>query len=476
MSPAIVEKPSETRAGDRDREHVAPIAVEPGYPGFVDLCARVGFALEPFQRRIARLVFEGRREVLILLPRGQGKTCLQALVALHHLLTVEDAEIFCCASSRDQAKILYQYAARFARELDHPNVVHRHLELRWCPDPSEPTDFTRYLRVLPAEAPRLYGLTPSLMFLDEYQALTDDEVYVALSSALHKRPDAKLIVVSTAGQGAGSPLGRLRARALGLPDVRRKGFVTEAKGPDLAMLEWAVPDDAKITPSVVKRANPGSWIGRHQISAARDALPELAYRRFVANQWTAKVGAWLPSGSWQACAGEVEVADGDRIWVGVDVGGERSDSAVVWVTEDLDVGCEVFEGAEAVVDVAEFVPVLAERYQIVECVFDPWRAQQMAREWEQRGVSVSEFQQYDRNMIPASQQLYDAVVEGKLTHPDDERLNRHVAAAVARHGRRGWRLDKADDSEPIDGVVALCMALAAKTAPGPEPVKFLGWL
>jgi hypothetical protein len=50
-------------------------------------------------------VFSGRREVLILFPRGNGKTCLQALVALHHLLTVEDAEIFCCASSRDQARI-----------------------------------------------------------------------------------------------------------------------------------------------------------------------------------------------------------------------------------------------------------------------------------------------------------------------------------------------------------------------------------
>ena len=34
-----------------------------------------------------------------------------------------------------------------------------------------PQVFSRYLRVLPAEAPRLYGLTPSLMFLDEYQAL-----------------------------------------------------------------------------------------------------------------------------------------------------------------------------------------------------------------------------------------------------------------------------------------------------------------
>src|SRR5215218_9328591 len=141
-----------------------------GYNGFLELCRLVEFPIEPFQKRIARLVLEADREALILLPRGNSKTSLQALFALHHLLTVEDAEIFCCASSRDQARILFQYAARYARELDDPSVVHRHLELRWCPDPEEPKIFTRFLRVLPAEAPRLYGLTPSLMFLDEMQA------------------------------------------------------------------------------------------------------------------------------------------------------------------------------------------------------------------------------------------------------------------------------------------------------------------
>lgn len=257
--------------------------VKPGLRGFLDLCRRVGFEPEAFQRKIAKAALDPVRELVVLLPRGNGKTSLQALVALHHLLTVEDAEIFCCASSRDQARILFQYAQRYARELDHPSIVHRHLELRYCPDPSEPKVFTRFLRVLPAEAPRLYGLTPSLMLLDELQALATDDVYVALSSALHKRPDSKLIVVSTAGQGAESPLGRLRRRALGLPSVKQRGSLTEANGADLELLEWATPDEGSITPAAVKKANPASWITTDQIRAAKRALPELAYRRFVAN-------------------------------------------------------------------------------------------------------------------------------------------------------------------------------------------------
>ncbi|MEO7197269.1 MAG: terminase large subunit, partial [Solirubrobacterales bacterium] len=62
-------------------------------------------------------------------------------------------------------------------------------------------------------------------------------------------------------------------------------------------------------------------------------------------------------------------------------------------------------------------------------------------------------------MIPASQRLYDAITEGRIVHPDDPLLNAHVAATIARHGRRGWRLDKANRADKIDAVVAMAMAI-----------------
>jgi hypothetical protein len=49
----------------------------------------------------------------------------------------------------------------------------------------------------------------------------------------------------------------------------------------------------------------------------------------------------------------------------------------------------------------------------------------------------------------------------------------HVADAVARHGRRGWRLDRAD--RPINGVIALAMALDCAQHVA-QPAKLLGWL
>jgi hypothetical protein len=109
--------------------------------------------------------------------------------------------------------------------------------------------------------------------------------------------------------------------------------------------------------------------------------------------------------------------DGERIVVGVDIGGERADSAVVWLNEQLQLGCQVLSGDRAVLEIAEVIRELAERFVIVECAFDPWRAGQIGQELEQRGIRV--------------------------VHPDQVELNAHVAATVgaavtgASSGARG---------------------------------------
>ncbi len=100
---------------------------------------------------------------------------------------------------------------------------------------------------------------------------------------------------------------------------------------------------------------------------------------------------------------------------------------------------------------------------------------QIGQELKQRGVRVSAFPQHDARMIPASQRLYDAIVERRLVHPNDPRLNAHVANAIARHGRRGWRIDKANRADKIDGVVALCMAID-RAENRPAPTRLVGWL
>jgi len=242
------------------------------------------------------------------------------------------------------------------------------------------------------------------------------------------------------------------------------------------MLEWACPEDVDPDDlAAVKRANPASWITAEALAGQREALPELAFRRYHLNQWVGPEGAWLPPGAWQECVGEPAFTAGERVWVGVDVGGERAASAVVWVSEALQVGCAIFHGDEGVLECVAMVEELAERYRLAEVAFDPWRFGQGAQELAQRGVPVVPFPQSDSRMLPASDRLYRAIVEQRLTLPDHPELRAHAGAAIAKHSRRGWRIDKARRSDNIDAVVALAMAVDAKEQ-APEPVRVLGWI
>jgi phage terminase large subunit-like protein len=90
-------------------------------------------------------------------------------------------------------------------------------------------------------------------------------------------------------------------------------------------------------------------------------------------------------------------------------------------------------------------------------------------------AGVEKFPQTNDRLVPASERLYRAIVEKRLTHPDDPELNAHVAATVARDTRRGWRIDKLESRQQIDGVTALAMAVE-RAERRPEPVRLLGWL
>ena len=80
-----------------------------------------------------------------------------------------------------------------------------------------------------------------------------------------------------------------------------------------------------------------------------------------------------------------------------------------------------------------------------------------------------EFPQTDARMVPASQNLYQLVLEQKLAHDGDSILARHVGNAVADQKPRGWRLTKPRGSRrKIDAVIACAIAAyqAQKPAPG----------
>jgi phage terminase large subunit-like protein len=441
-----------------------------GYPGLLVLANDLGVPLAPYLRRIARLYFGPSREIVAILPRGNWKTSLAALIGVHHLLTVPGAIVTVGAASRDQARIAFERMRGFA---EHPalagRLIVRHLELREL-------DAGGVLRVIPSDGPRAHGLSSTLYIGDELWSWHPaGELLEAMQTGLVKRPDSKFFGISTPAARMDGPLGRLRTRALAQSDVRRRGMVIEARG-ELAWLEWSLPEDASVeNMRAVKRCNPAPYISQADLARQSRAVPPAAFAQFHAGRWGVGDGAWLPAGAWQACAGHPEIPDGAEVWAGVDIGGSRAASAVAIVTAELDCQVRTWQGDSAVLDVADYMVELAGRFTLREVAYDPWRFRSEALRLQDRGLPMIEFPQSTTRMVPASERLYSAIIERRLTHPDDPELNAHVAAAIARQTSRGWRLDKAREADQVDAVVALAMAVDIASEPRPA-AEFLGWL
>lgn len=439
--------------------------------GFYAFARLIGLRLEPFQRRIVRALHAPERETLVLIPKGNGKTTLLAAYALWHLLTEPEPAVYFGAASVAQARVAFDAATRLAAHpLVAPLIVQRSLTIRRADGAGE-------IAMVPSHGPRSHGIVGSLFLCDELWAHRDDALYQSMRSALIKRPDARLAVISTADVGADRPLVRLRQRAFAAPHLHRSGALTECHGDGLRALLWEADEDVDLDDlAAAKACNPASWITRRGLAEQRRALADDAYGRFHLNARVTRAGAWVPAPAWRACIGEPQFADGETVWIGVDVGGQRSATAVAWINEALHVGVAIFHGEEGVLDAARTVRELRARYRVAEVAYDPWRfGGQPAIELEREGLTMVQFPQTDMRMVPASQRLRDAVMDGRITLPDNAELTDHALSAVQRVGRRGWRIERPDRNTNIDALIALAVALD-RAEQKPEPVRLLGWL
>ena len=447
--------------------------IQPGYQGLLAFCELIGEPLPAYQRRIARAYFGPAREICAVLPRGNAKTTIAALIGLHHLVSTPGAAVTIAAASRDQARICFERMRGFAQHpaLDGVLVI-RHLELRH-------EDGDGLLRVVASDGPRAHGLSSTLYIADEAWAHRNGDLIEAMQTGLIKRPDSKLLVISTAAAQLDSPLGRLRARALAQRDVRRSGAVLEARpGRDgLHWLEWSLPEDGDPDDmAAVKAANPAPWIKVADLRRQRSAIAEIAFLQFHCCSWGVGEGAWLPPGAWAACAGTWAPPD-EPVWLGVDIGGSRAASAVIGVTAELRVAeVHILEGDDAVLAVPDVILGIARRRSIMEVAYDPWRFRSEALRLERdHGMPMIEFPQSHSRMTAASESLHAAITSQRLQHPAHPDLDRHVAGAVAKQTGRGWRLDQREASLQIDGVIALAMCVERAEQPV-RRARVLGWL
>jgi phage terminase large subunit-like protein len=429
-----------------------------------------GFALEGFQRRMLADYFSGTTETLILISKKNGKSTLMAALALHHLLTTPDAECVIAAASRDQAAILFGQARGFIRRNEHLQKRMRptQREIRSLRDDGR-------IRILASDVDTADGVIPTLAIVDELHRHKSADLYGVFRDGLGPR-EGRMITISTAGDDEDSPLGRMRAAAYGLPSLEVDGAYRYARSDDAAYVvhEWGLAHDApRDDMAVVKQANPASWQTEDALRRRyrSPSMTEWQWARFACGVWLQGENTAIGPVEWANC-GVDEIPEPDvEVRLGLDLGWKDDTTAVVphWLDGD---GVAWVGVPEIIVperngtalrkrDVLERVEEMAERYGARTIVLDPENdGEVIAQDLEDElGLDVVAHSQKPAPMAQAAERLFAAVREGKLRHPRDSDLTRHVLNAHAKRTDDGrWRFVK--ENKQSRKVIDACIALA----------------
>jgi phage terminase large subunit-like protein len=421
--------------------------------------ARQPLRLRDWQRDLVAGLFDDPRprQGLVSIPRGNGKSTLAAALGLYGLFAdgVEGAQVLCVASDERQARIVFNAARRMVElnpELDERCQIFQNRI--YVPH----TDSSLY--PLPAEMAALQGYDPSLAVVDELHVVTRD-VWESVSLSSGKRDRSLTLAIST-------PAGDTDGIMWSLIEHGRL-----EDDPAFFLAEFAAPAGCPVDDQDAwAAANPAldDFLHRDALRATLRTSRESSFRRFRLGQWVDQIeNAWLPEGAWSLCAVDgFEIPDGAEVVLGLDGSFSQDCTALAAVSVDavphLDV-VGLWESTAAdyrvpVADVEQAIRDAARRWQLREVVADPFRWTRSLQALAAEGLPMVEYPQSPQRMTPATTRMFEAVVNGTLTHSGDGRLARHIASCVLKVDSRGQRLAKEHkhSTRRIDLAVAAVMA------------------
>jgi phage terminase large subunit-like protein len=111
------------------------------------------------------------------------------------------------------------------------------------------------------------------------------------------------------------------------------------------------------------------------------------------------------------------------------------------------------------------------RWKVLEVACDPSRWARSLQVLEAERLPMVAFPQSGQRMIPATERMYEAVMNKALTHSGNPDLARHIGNAVIRRTTHGGHLQKDASRSPrkIDLAVAAVMALERAAHAKPKP-------
>ena len=465
------------------------------------------FELIDWQEKIIRDIFgtlkpDGYRQfttAYIEVPKKCGKSELAAAVALYMLCAdgEQRAEVYGCASDRDQASLVFDVACDMVRLCP---ALERRCNIR----PStksinfEMTN-SRY-KAVSADVAGKSGINVSALIFDELWVQKDRKFFEMMTvGTSDARKNPLHFIITTAGNDTNTICYELHQKALDILEGRKRDPTF------YPVIYGAALDEDWTDPKVWKKANPslGITIGIDKVKAACDSAQqnpaeENAFRQLRLNQWVKQAIRWMPMDKWDACAFPVdpEALEGRECYGGLDLSSTTDLSAFVlvfppsedddkyivlphfWVPEEtLDLRVKrdhvpydlwLKQGLINVTEgnvihyayIEKIIEQLGERYNIREIGFDRWGAVQMVQNLEGMGFTVVPFGQGFKDMSPPTKELMKLTLEQRIAHGGHPVLRWNMDNVFIRTDPAGGiKMDKAKSTEKIDGAVAMVMAL-----------------
>jgi phage terminase large subunit-like protein len=391
------------------------------------------------------------KQVVISMPRKNGKSLIGAVFALYGMLLHEPApEVVSVAASADQARIVYRRLLHqtqnnaLLKKLLPRSTEHRGL---WT------ADGTGVYKVIASQAATAQGLHPSLVIFDELH-MSKEDLWTAMSLCSGTRPDGIIIGITTAGDDNSTLLKNLYERGAqaieGKEELERFGFFC-----------WEAPQDCSLEDEVaVKRANPQLASGILSWEAVKTELatmPEADARRYRLNQFVSSMNAWLPVGTWQGLS-HGTVTNPIVFTVDRTPGWDHACIVAAGVEENGLISTELvasFNNSN-IDELARATMELAGKYSAT-FVMDSYVLQDLYVMLKQRGYNV--FGASNRDLMSASNNAYRKIMKREVQHPKDELVTLQIQAAVRKNVNESWKISRKDSSIEIDAAIATVLAI-----------------
>ena len=464
------------------------------------------FILEEWQKEFIRELYgtlneDGTRQyrtAYVQIPRKNGKSNLSAALALAELFVGAEkgAEIYCCASSRDQAKIVFDVCRQMIKNssilMRSCQVYQNSIVLK---------DSNSFLKAVAAEAGLLHGANASMVVYDELHTAKNRELWDVMATSMGARKQPLMMTITTAGMfDPNSICYELYSYGKKVRDqiIDDDTF--------LPLIYEADADDDIQSEETWRKANPNYEISItkqyfEKMSKEARLLPssEIAFRQLHLNQWVSSLSGWITDAEWMESSGEVDIEKlkGRQCFGGLDLAQVEDVCALVLVFPFEDGSLKVlpfFFVSESAVErrrnqtggsydnfvsrgelivtdgnstdydvIKNKILECAEVFDIQSIAYDRWNSNALINQLSDAGIETDPFGQGFISMTAPIKNAEIMIKKKQLHHGENAMLRWMVSNVVAkRDDAENIKFSKSKAGDKIDGVVAMIMAIGEK--------------